>query len=193
MDSKIMERARWARMRMADPGEGEADQAGAAGASPQEKPVESKLLTQDEVNKLVQTRLAREQQKWQQEYETKLAAERTEAEKMAQMSAEQRAQAEQSKREAKLAAREQEITKRELRAQALETLAEKGLPKELADALAYTDADACNASIDAVAKAFNSAVAKAVDGRLRQDPPKTGGSAGDPLQAFRAAAGLPAK
>ena len=178
MDSKIMERARWARMRMADPGEGEADQAGAAGASPQEKPVESKLLTQDEVNKLVQTRLA---------------AERTEAEKMAQMTAEQRAKAEQTKREAKLAAREQEITKRELRAQALETLAEKGLPKELADALAYTDADACNASIDAVAKAFNSAVAQAVDGRLRQDPPKTGGSAGDPLRAFRAAAGLTAK
>lgn len=192
MDSKIMERARWARMRGVDAGEGEAV-AGSPGAVAEEKPTQTKTLTQEEVNKLVQTRLAREQQKWQQEYETKLAAERTEAEKMAQMSAEQRAQAEQTKREAKLAAREQEITKRELRAQALETLAEKGLPKELADALAYTDADACNASIDAVAKAFNSAVAKAVDGRLRQDPPKTGGSAGDPLQAFRAAAGLPAK
>ena len=62
MDSKIFERARWARMRGVDAGEGEAV-AGSPGAVAEEKPTQTKTLTQEEVNKLVQTRLARGREK----------------------------------------------------------------------------------------------------------------------------------
>uniref|UniRef100_UPI000A52BAC2 capsid assembly scaffolding protein Gp46 family protein n=1 Tax=Geobacillus kaustophilus TaxID=1462 RepID=UPI000A52BAC2 len=74
------------------------------------------------------------------------------------------------------AKREAEITRRELRATALETLAEKGLPKQLADILVYTDAETCQKSIESVEKVFRDAVEAAVNERLKGgEPPKGGG------------------
>ena len=103
------------------------------------------------------------------------------AEKLAKMNAEQKAQYEQQKKEKELADREAEITKRELSAQAKETLADKGLPVSLADILNYTDASTCQASIEAVEKAFQEAVAKGVEDKLKggspmKKAPETGGT-----------------
>lgn len=110
-------------------------------------------------------------QKLQAEIEAKIADAKTEAEKLAKMNAEQKAQYEQQKRETELANREAEITKRELSAQAKETLAEKGIPIQLADVLNYSSADACQASIEAVEKAFTEAVSKAVEEKLKGGSP----------------------
>lgn len=146
-------------------------------------------LTQADVDRIV----AREKAKLQKGYDTRLAAAIKEAETRAQMTAEERAKADAEKAAHELAQREAAITRRELRAQALETLAAGGLPKELADTLNYTDADACAASLEAVKKAFTAAVAAGINDKLRQPPPKAGAAAGTEeaqLAAVRKAMGL---
>jgi len=146
-------------------------------------------LTQADVDRIV----AREKAKLQKGYDTRLAAAIKEAEARARMTAEERAKADAEKAAHELAQREAAITRRELRAQALETLAAKGMPRELADTLNYTDADACAASLEAVKKAFTAAVAAGINDKLRQPPPKAGAAAGTEeaqLAAVRKAMGL---
>lgn len=146
-------------------------------------------LTQADVDRIV----AREKAKLQKGYDARLAAAIKEAETRAQMTAEERAKADAERAAHELAKREAAITRRELRAQALETLAAGGLPKELADTLNYTDADACAASLEAVKKAFTAAVAAGINDKLRQPPPKAGAAAGTEeaqLAAVRKAMGL---
>lgn len=128
-----------------------------------------KTFTQKEVNEFIQERLAREQAKW----EKRVEEEKTEAEKLAKMKADEKAKYQEEKRLEALEQRERDITTRELKAQAYETLAEKNMPKELVDILNYESAETCNASIEAVEKAFQSAVEKAVNEKLRGgNPPK---------------------
>lgn len=140
-----------------------------------------KTFTQKDVDKLIQDRLAREQSKW----EKKVQEEKTEAEKLAKMKADEKAKYQEEKRIAALEEREKAIQTRELKAQAYETLAEKNLPKELVDILNYESADTCNASIEAVEKAFQSAVEKAVNDKLRGgQPPKSGQSSNNSTFGF---------
>lgn len=139
-----------------------------------------KTFTQKDVDKLIQDRLAREQSKW----EKKIQDERTEAEKLAKMNADQKAKYAEEKRVAELEKREKDITTRELRATAIETLAEKNLPKELVDILNYSDAESCNKSIESVEKAFQSAVEKAVNDKLRGGNPPKGGQVNNNQSTF---------
>lgn len=58
-------------------------------------------------------------------------------------------------------------------AEAKNNLSDEGLPVELAEVLNYTDADACKKSMETVKKAFQTAVEKAVDEKLKGGkPPK---------------------
>ena len=120
-----------------------------------------------EYDKRVKEALQAAQTEWETQQQEKI----TEAEKLKKMNADEKAKYEQDKRTKELDKREKDITTRELKAQAYETLAEKNLPKELIDTLNFSDAEACNASIEAVEKAFQNAVKKAVDDRLRSKPP----------------------
>lgn len=98
-----------------------------------------------------------------------------EAAKLAQMNAEEKAAHEREKREKELSDREAALIRRELKAEAIEQLTEKGLPKKLADILDYTSAENCKASLDAAAVSFNEAVQAAVNDRLRsKSAPKAG-------------------
>lgn len=126
-----------------------------------------KAFTQADVEKMI----AREQAKWKRQQERAVS----EAQRLASMTAEQRAQEEAKQREEDLARREAELNRRELRAQALETLAAKQMPAELAEMLDYTDAEKCSASIDKVHKTWQAAVQKGVEARVAGSPPKTGG------------------
>ena len=119
------------------------------------------------VAKAIETRQAKWQAKWQAEYEQKIEDAKTEAAKLAKMTADQKAQYEQEQRTTDLEKREKEITVRELKAQANVSLTEKGLPMDLAEILNYADAESCNKSIEAVEKAFQTAVEKAVNDKLR--------------------------
>ena len=130
---------------------------------------------QSEFDKRVAKALETAKAKWETDKATELENAKTEAEKLAKMNAEQKAKYAEEKRMAELEKRERDITTRELKAQAYETLAEKGLPKELVDILNYSDAELCNKSIESVEKAFQSAVEKAVNEKLRGgNPPKSG-------------------
>ena len=132
----------------------------------QEKP---KTFTQEDVDKIIQGRIAKEKKAWQKQLEDQ----RTEAEKLAGMSEKEKKQYQEEKRIKDLDEREAAITHRELTAQAKVQLADRGIPTELAEILNFTDADSCKKSIDVVEKAFQSAVEKAVEEKLKGgNPPK---------------------
>lgn len=108
--------------------------------------------------------------KWDKEAEEKA----DEAAKLAKMTADEKAKHESEKREKALADREAAVAKRELTAEAISQLTEKGLPAELAKCLDYSSADNCKASMEAVEKAFGAAVDAAVNERLKGSVPKFG-------------------
>lgn len=121
------------------------------------------------VQKAVNTAVANAQEKWQALTDDKLS----EAEKLAKMTKEEKADYLQKKKEKELSDREAAITRKELMAEAKNTLAEKNLPAGLAEVLNYADAESCNKSIAAVEKAFQAAVEAAVQERLKGGtPPK---------------------
>lgn len=130
---------------------------------------------QSEFDKRIAKALETAKSKWETEKATELENAKTEAEKLAKMNAEQKAKYAEEKRIAELEKREKDITTRELKAQAYETLAEKNLPKELIGTLNFESAETCNASIEAVEKAFQNAVEKAVNDKLRGSEIPKGG------------------
>lgn len=131
------------------------------------------------VQKAVNTAVTKAQQKWKALTDDKLS----EAEKLAKMTKEEKAQYLQQKKEKELIDRETEITRKELMAEAKNTLAEKKLPAGLADVLNYADADSCSKSISAVEKAFQEAVETAVQDRLKGGkPPKKAPENNDDLE-----------
>lgn len=121
------------------------------------------------VQKAINTALTKQKEK----YETLMDDKLSEAEKLVKMSKEDKEKYLQQKHMNELADREKAITRRELAAEAKNTLAEKELPVELAEMLDYTDADSCKTSIKVVEGAFRKAVEKAVEDRLKGGkPPK---------------------
>lgn len=171
-----------------DGGTSDQDNGGQQGAEGNPAGSEVKTFTQADIDRIVQQTIVKERKR----AETAVQNARTEAERLAQMTAEQRAEHERQERETALAKREAELTRRELRAQALETLSGRGLPHELADVLNYADADTCNASIAGAEKAFRAAVQRGVEDRMKGTPPKSGDAdpAASMLAEMRAAAGL---
>lgn len=130
------------------------------------------------VQKAIDTAVSNAQQKWQALTDDKLS----EAEKLAKMNKEEKAAYMQQKKEKELSDRESAVARKELMAEAKNTLAEKKLPAGLAEVLNYTDAETCNKSIDAVEKAFQAAVEAAVQERLKGgEPPKTPPNTGDDM------------
>lgn len=140
---------------------------------------ESKTYTQDEVAKMLQAESDRRVQQALKTFKEKdlpglLQQAQTEAEKLAKMTAEQKAQHEREQREKDLQERETTLTRKELRAAARDTLAGKGLPGELAELLPCSDAESCKKGLEVLESAFGKAVTAAVNDRLRQSPPKAG-------------------
>ena len=90
-----------------------------------------------------------------------------------------------------MVARERKVAVAEMQMTARAELGKRGIPEDLFSVLNYESADTCNASIDAVEKAFQKSVEAAVNDKLRGTPPKTGGADKGPNDALmRAAMGL---
>lgn len=124
---------------------------------------------QAEFDRRVQKALGTAKEKWTALMDDKLS----EADKLAKMNKEEKAEYLRQKQEKELKDREAAITRRELMAEAKNTLAEKKLPVGLAEVLNYADADSCNQSMAAVEKAFQEAVQAAVEEKLKGGtPPK---------------------
>ncbi|MCB8562097.1 DUF4355 domain-containing protein [Faecalibacillus intestinalis] len=128
---------------------------------------EKKTFTQEELDKIVQGRIAKERKAWEKHLED----EKTEAQKLETMSEKEKKKYQEEKRIKDLDDREAAITRRELTAQAKVQLADKGIPTELAEILILTDADSCKKSIETVEKAFQSAVEKAVEEKIKGREP----------------------
>lgn len=144
------------------------DQGGSAGDDQQDN-TQQQTFTQEDVDRIVQGRLAKERRSW----ERQLEEQKTEAEKLASMSEKEKKEYQEKKRIEDLDAREAAITRRELTAQAKVQLADEGIPTELAEILNFTDADSCKKSIETVKNAFQKAVEKAVNEKLKGgNPPK---------------------
>lgn len=120
---------------------------------------DEKTFTTEEVNEIVQRRLAREREKLSKAFQ-------------------------EGTKESDLEERERRILKRELRADVLETLAENRMPAGLADLVNYDSKEDCEKSLKVVSTVFNQAVNEAVRGKARQSTPiesATHYMKGDPL------------
>lgn len=132
------------------------------------------------VQKAVNTAVTKAQEKWQALADDKLS----EAEKLAKMTKKEKAQYMQQKREKELADREAAITRKELMAEAKNTLASDGLPQELAEVLDYSDADTCKKSMEKVKEVFQRAVETAVEEKLKGGKPPKKAPGGDAQKAL---------
>lgn len=155
-----------------EPGGSGGGQEGAKVGNEEPKSFDDLLQNKDyqaEFDRRVQKALGTAKEKWAALMDDKLS----EAEKLAKMNKEEKAEYLRQKQEKELKDREAAITRRELMAEAKNTLAEKKLPVGLAEVLNYSDADSCSKSMEAVEKAFQEAVQAAVDEKLKGGtPPK---------------------
>lgn len=168
---------------------GEGDQGNADGegqAAPEGATGGEKTFTQADLDRIVAERVAREKKG----IEAQIENARKEAERLAKMSAEEKAKAEQELLEANLRKREEEITKRELRATGLEELTKRNLPTELIGLLKLDNEEAYKESLASVEKGFLAAVQKGVEGRLAGSTPKDKDVPADNMDQYRKAMGL---
>lgn len=143
---------------------------------------ESLTLTQEELDKKIEsesdrkTASALEKQKKQlrAELEKEVKEREAEAARLAKLSQKEREEAEFKKRQDALDKREQELAQKELKAQAVSELHEKQLPSSFADFLLAEDGEKTFENIGNFKKAFDEAVEGAVTERLKGDAPKTG-------------------
>lgn len=144
---------------------------------------EEKTPEQIELEKKIEAesdrKLASAKKKWEKEQETKIQeAIKTaleEKERLSKLSEKERKEEELTTREKEIADRLAEIERKELRADAIADLSDKGLPSDFADILLGKDAETTLENINKFKKAFDEAVNEAVKVKLRQDPPPAGG------------------
>lgn len=125
---------------------------------------------QSEFDKRVAKALESAKTKW--DAEEKARAE--EAEKVAKMKAEEKAEYERKKAEKLLADREAAVTKRELKAGAIDILVERELPVEIAELLDYSDVNARDTTLEKTVEAVNKIAEKIAISRQRGAVPKSG-------------------
>lgn len=133
---------------------------------------EAQKAEQERIDKIVGDRLKREREKSQKEFDEKLKTELADRERLAKLSAEEKATEEQKKREQETSAREREIILRENRADARETLQEKNISATLVDFVVDVDADKTKENIETLEKVFLKAVEDGVNDRLKGETPK---------------------
>lgn len=136
---------------------------------------------QAEFDRRVTKALDKAKSKWQEEANAQIESAKTQAQKLASMTEDERAAEAEKQRLAEFEERECLLNQRELKVTAIDILTEKGLSPKLADVLTYQDENATKQHIDALETAFNEAVKSEVDKRLANsvDLP-TGGSHATP-------------
>ena len=141
-----------------------------------------KTFTQEEVDKIVNKRLARERK----DIEAKIESERAEAERLAKMSEAEKQQALFKKQVAEFEATKKAFESEKLLNETSKQLASKNLPIEFAELLKAEDAESTFENIKIFEAKFNEAVEKLVNERLRGKTPKaqTGAVEGVTKEAF---------
>ena len=116
--------------------------------------------------------LEKKQKEWEDKQDAAIQKALEEKERLSKLSEKDRKDEELSKREKELAERAAEISRKELKADAVEDLTEKGLNPKFADFLLAEDAEKTLANINAFKEIFDEALNQAVKEKLRQDSPK---------------------
>ena len=141
-----------------------------------------KTFTQEEVDKIVNKRLARERK----DIEAKIEAERREAERLAKLSEAEKQQELFKKQVAEFEATKRAFESEKLLNETSKQLASKNLPIEFAEMLKAEDAESTFENIKIFEAKFNEAVEKLVNERLKGKTPKaqTGAVEGVTKEAF---------
>ena len=126
---------------------------------------------QSEFDRRVSRALETARGKWAQETERRIRQAREDAEARARMTGEERMAHDFAQRQQQLDEREQALNRRELQAEGLRLLQQRGLPAQLSGAICYAGQEELLASIDAAEEAFRSAVQAGVEERLRGSTP----------------------
>lgn len=132
---------------------------------------QGKLYTDEDVDKLINRKFA--------EWQAKKDKEIDEATKLADMNAQQRAEYQRDQLQKELDEYKRRETLAEMGKTARSMLAEQDIdvPDELVSSLVTEDAETTAANVKAFAKAFTTAVQKAVEGKIAHTEPKAGGAA----------------
>ena len=133
-----------------------------------------RTFTRAEIGKM----LAAERTKWEAEQATALEQAKSEGERLAKLTKDERAREEEAKRIAELEKREQDIAEREMKLATQSLLADEGLPQEFLEHVLAPTAEEVKAKITALRDVFDSEVEKRVNERLVQSAPRRGTTTG---------------
>lgn len=122
----------------------------------------------------LQTRIKEALAKAKTDHEAEIAAARSEAEKLAKMTADEKAKFEFEQREQKVEEKEKAIAIRELKVETLKTLSEKSIPQEVLELVLADNAENTAKKIDTFKTVFDKAVQAAVEERLSGKSPSLG-------------------
>lgn len=140
---------------------------------------EEKTYTQEELDSLLQSetdrRITSAQKKWQEDYEAKLEKERSEAEKLASMSAEERARAEFEKEKSEWEKQRAEFERERMKLEATKLLNAESLPIELVDYVVGDTAEDVKTNIETLKGSWETALEQAVSEKMRGRAPAGSG------------------
>lgn len=136
----------------------------------QPKQESERTFTRDDIAKM----MTAERAKWEAEQADAIEKARSEGERLAKLSKDERAKEEEQKRLDAITERERLVAEKEMRIETQTLLVEKGLPLEFIDIVLASTAEEVKTNIDNLQTIFDSAVEKRVDERLTQEKPRTG-------------------
>src|SRR5699024_2976764 len=143
-----------------------------------EETKEVKTYTEEELQKLLQSetdrRVTSAQKKWEAEYKERLEAEKSQAEELASMTAEERARAEFEKEKAEWMKEKTEFEKERLKLEATKILDAEGLPISFVDYVLTDSAEGVKENIKVFKEQWNKELDEAITERLKGKAPASG-------------------
>lgn len=138
----------------------------------QEETSGGKSFTQEELDKIVQKRLAETKERFEKELKSTIAKEREEAERLAKLSAEEKEKELTSKQREEITQKERELAIRENKLNAIDKLVELGIPVKLVDFVVSDDATRTEEGINKLNEAWKEAISQSVADKLKGSSPK---------------------
>ena len=131
---------------------------------------------QAETDRRTEQALKTHREKWEKEYNARIEKERKDAERLAQLSHEEREKELRERKDSELTKKERLLMQRELKLTAIDVLAERNLPVNFADQLIGESAEDTHDRIKKFESEWHKAIEKEVNARLKSVVPKDGDS-----------------
>ena len=129
-----------------------------------------RTFTRADVGKMI----AAERSKWESEQSEAIEKAKSEGERLAKLSKDERAKEEENKRLSAIEERERAVAEKEMRIETQTLLTEKGLPSEFLEVVLAPTAEEVKDNIENLRAIFDSAVETRVNERLIQKAPRMG-------------------